>query len=324
LHDSTTDLLWLRLHRITYEAQGIHAFELRLPSGAGLPPFSPGAHIDLHLGNGMVRSYSLCNCAEERHRYLVCVNRDRAGRGGSAFVHDALRVGDVLPVAAPRNNFALDESAAHTLLIAGGIGITPLWCMVQRLETLGRPWTLHYCARSQAHAALLAPIRALAQRSAVGQLHLHFDDAMPGRFLDLPALVAGASEDTHLYCCGPLPMLEAFENATAALPGERVHVEYFSAKAPPDTTGGFQVQLAGSGRVLGVPAGCTILDVLLEAGVEVPYSCREGVCGTCETRVLAGVPDHRDLVLTAQEMQANQVMMVCCSGSRTPLLVLDL
>jgi vanillate O-demethylase ferredoxin subunit len=317
------DLMPLQLRAIRYEADGIHSFEFRHADGAALPAFAAGSHIDLHLGNGMVRSYSLCNPQTETHRYVVGVNRDRASRGGSAFVHHQLRTGDMVTVAVPRNNFALAEDAPHSVLIAGGIGITPLWCMVQRLDSLGRSWELHYCARSHAGAAFLDDLRALKAASTHGQLHLHFDDRMQGALLDLRQVVASAREGSHFYCCGPLPMLAAFEDATAGLPPPQVHVEYFAAKEAPSTTGGFQVELARSGKVLDVPAGKTILDAMLEAGIDVPYSCLEGVCATCETRVLGGVPDHRDLVLSKEEQASNTVMMICCSGSKTPKLVLD-
>jgi ferredoxin-NADP reductase len=313
----------LRLHAIRYEAEGISSFEFRAIEAGALPAFTAGAHIDLHLSSGLVRSYSLCNAQDESHRYVVAVNRDRASRGGSAFVHGQLRVGDIVAVAGPRNNFVLSEDAAHSVLVAGGIGITPLWCMVQRLESIGRAWTLHYCARSHASAAFLEHVRALKAASAHGELHLHFDDANQGRPVDLAGVVASAPAASHFYCCGPLPMLDAFEAATAGLPCAQVHLEYFAAKEPASTAGGFRIELAQSGKVLDVPAGKSILDVMLEAGVDVPYSCLEGVCATCETRVLSGVPDHRDLVLTKDEQASNTVMMVCCSGSRTPTLVLD-
>ncbi|MBV7482626.1 PDR/VanB family oxidoreductase [Bordetella sp. BOR01] len=317
------ELLALQLRAIRYEAEGVSSFEFRHADGGTLPAFTAGAHIDLHLGNGLVRSYSLCNSPDESHRYVIGVNRDRTSRGGSAFVHERLRVGDRLAASVPRNNFPLAHGAAYSVLVAGGIGITPLWCMAQRLEALGRAWELHYCARSEASAAFLDGIRALAARSRHGRLHPHFDDRMQGRLLDLDAVIAGAPGDAHFYCCGPVAMLHAFERCTAGLSPAQVHVEYFAAQAPASTEGGFKVELARSGKVLDVPAGKTILDVLLEAGVDVPYSCLEGVCATCETRVMAGVPDHRDLVLTKEEQASNNVMMVCCSGSRTPVLVLD-
>lgn len=313
----------VRLKVIRYEAQGISSFELRPMPGRELAPFTAGAHIDVHLPNGLMRNYSLCNAQSESHRYVIGVNRDPNSRGGSRFMHETLHVGDVLTIGAPRNNFALAEDAEHTVLIAGGIGITPLWCMIQRLEELGRSWELHYSARNRQSAAFLDELRALGEQ-ARSRLHLNFDAESGGQFLDLRAIVAHGPPGAHLYCCGPLPMLDAFEQATAQLAPERVHREYFAAKDAPDTSGGFAVELAKTGRTLVVPAGKTILDTLLDEGIDVPYACGEGICATCETRVLAGIPDHRDLVLSPDEQAANDRMMICCSGAKSDKLVLDL
>ncbi|CAN5343979.1 PDR/VanB family oxidoreductase [soil metagenome] len=317
------DLLALQLRAIRYEAAGVSSFEFRHPDGGALPGFKAGSHIDLHLSNGMVRSYSLCNAEGETHRYVVGVNRDPAGRGGSAFVHERLRVGDMVSVGSPRNNFALDETAGHSVLVAGGIGITPLWCMAQRLDAIGRYWTLCYAARRHSGAAFLDAVRELVATSRHGKLSLHFDDQANGKHLDLASIVAGAPAGSHFYCCGPIPMLGAFEQATSALPPAQVHVEYFAAKEAPSTAGGFKIELARSRKTLDVPPGKTILDVMLEAGIPVSYSCLEGVCATCETKVLSGECDHRDLVLTKEEQASNTVIMVCCSGSKSPVLVLD-
>ncbi|MBN9429915.1 MAG: oxidoreductase [Burkholderiales bacterium] len=318
------ELLPVQLRAIRYEAEGISTFEFRSTGAQPLPPFTAGAHIDLHLASGLVRSYSLCNSQDESDRYVVGVNRDRNSRGGSRLMHDTLKVGTVLNISAPRNNFPLDETAPHSMLIGGGIGITPMLCMLRRLESLGRPWTLHYCARNRASAAFVDELTALQAGSKVGTLHLHFDDESNGQFLSLQKVVAEAPAGAHFYCCGPLPMLAAYEEATRDLPPGRMHVEYFSAKEAPSTSGGFVVELANSGKTIEVPEGKTILDMLLDAGVDVPYSCMEGVCASCETRVIEGVPDHRDLVLTKEEQASNKVMMVCCSGSKSPKLVLDL
>lgn len=310
--------LRLRVKSATWEAPGIISYELRAPDGAPLPPFTAGAHIDLHLANGLIRSYSLVNPQAERQRYVIAVQKDRATRGGSKWVHEQLRVGDLVTVSAPRNNFPLAEEAPHSVLFAGGIGITPIMSMLERLTTLGRSWELHYCARTRAGAAF---VERLAGRPEV---RFNFDEEPGGALLDIAAIVRGARPGTHFYCCGPLPMLETFEAITASLAPERVHVEYFAAKEPPAHAGGFTVVLAKSGREIAIPAGKTILDALLEAGVEVPYSCKEGVCGTCETRLLEGVADHRDLILTKEEHAANRSMMICCSGAKSERLVLDL
>ena len=313
----------LRVKRISYEAERINAYELTDPMGGELPPFTAGGHIDLHLRNGLIRSYSLLNDQSERSRYVIAVNKDGASRGGSAYVHDTLRVGDLVTVSHPRNNFPLHENAEHSVLIAGGIGITPLLSMVQRLESLGRSWELHYAARSKVAAAFLDDIRAI-KPGIDEHLHADFDDERAGKVFDLAAIVNKAPAHAHLYCCGPVPMLEAFENASAARPADHVHVEYFQAREAPALEGGFEVRLAKSGRTLAVEPGKTILDTILDAGLPANFACSEGICGTCETRVLEGQPDHRDQFLSDEEKAANKTIMICCSGSKSPMLVLDL
>jgi tetrachlorobenzoquinone reductase len=311
-------LMQVRVKRISYEAQSINSYELVVPAGGDLAPFTAGSHIDLHLPNGMIRSYSLVNDPSECHRYVIAINKDTASRGGSRHIHETLRAGDLITISHPKNNFLLEESAAHTILIAGGIGITPLLSMIRRLGAFGRSCELHYAARTRAAAAFLDELKALGPR-----LHLHVDEET-GRILDLPAIVRSAPAGAHLYCCGPVPMLEAFEAATADRPSAQVHVEYFTAREKPAVEGGFQVKLARSNRTITVEPGKTILNALLDAGVHVNYACTEGVCGTCETRVIEGVPDHRDLFLGKEEQAANTTMMICCSGSKSGTLVLDL
>ncbi len=313
----------LRVRSATWEADGIHSYELRHPDGAELAPFTAGSHIDLHLPTGAVRSYSLINSQDERRRYVIAVQRDRASRGGSSWVHDRLKIGEQITVAGPRNNFPLAEDAGSSLFIAGGIGITPLWCMIQRLTALGRPFELYYCVRTRQEAALFEPLQQAAQRQGA-KIVFNFDGEPGGKLLDIQAVIDAATPTTHLYCCGPLPMLGAFEEATKDLPRERVHLEYFTAKEAPAAAGGFTVVLARTGKSFVIAPGKTILETLLDAGVPVPSSCLEGVCGTCETKVLEGVPDHRDVVLTEAERQANKTMMICCSGCKGDKLVLDI
>ncbi len=321
---SQSDAITVTVASIRRETEAISIFDLRpADAGALLPPFEAGAHIDFHLPNGMIRNYSLLNAQGEQHRYVVGINRDANSRGGSRHLHEAVRAGDVLHISAPRNNFRLDETAPHSVLIAGGIGITPLWAMVQRLSSIGRTWTLHLCARSRKHAALVAELAALSSRPGCA-LHLHFDDEQAGARVDLTAIVDAEPAGTHFYCCGPIPMLEAFEKAAGRRPSAEVHVEYFAAKGAPDRAGGFDVVLARSDRVLRIEAGNTILDTLLKAGLDVPHSCCEGVCGTCLVKVLEGEPDHKDLVLSRSEQAANDQMLICCSGSKSPRLVLDM
>jgi ferredoxin-NADP reductase len=310
--------LSLRIISATWEAPNIVSYELRAPDGGELPAFTAGAHIDITLPNGLVRSYSLLNPQSERHRYVIAVQKDRASRGGSKWVHENFRAGDLVTVNGPRNNFPLDEAAAKSILIAGGIGITPILSMVERLGAIGRDWELVYCSRKRAGTAFLERLQAKPQ------VRFNFDEEPGGRMLDVAAVVRAAPAQAHFYCCGPLPMLEAFEQATKDLPRERVHVEYFTAKAPPAVEGGFTIVLAKSGLTLSVAPGKTILDTLRDNGFDTPFSCTEGVCGTCETRVLEGVPDHRDLILTEAERASNKTILICCSGSKSDKLVLDL
>jgi ferredoxin-NADP reductase len=314
------DLWKLRVKRISYEAESINSYELVLPEGGNLAPFTAGSHIDLHLQNGMIRSYSLVNDQSERNRYVIAVNKDATGRGGSSFVHNTVKPGDIVTVSPPRNNFALNEETQCSVLIAGGIGITPLMSMIRRLETLARPWTLSYAARTRKAAAFLGDLAAIRPDN----LHLDFDDERAGQLFDLAAAVAKAPPHAHLYCCGPVPMLEAFEKVTAGRPAGHVHVEYFQAKQVAALEGGFEVKLARSNRTIAVEAGKSILDAVLDAGVPANYACTEGVCGTCETRVIEGIPDHRDLFLSPEEQAANKTIMICCSGSKSGTLVLDL
>lgn len=308
----------LRLTAIRYVAKDTHTFEFRRPNGGALPPVEPGAHIDLHLANGMMRQYSLTTVEGADSAYIVGIKRDRASRGGSIWIHDNLKVGQIVKIGGPRNNFPLNEDAPHSVLVAGGIGITPIRCMAQRLMARGKPWSMYYSSRERAEAAFLDELAARPE------VTLHFDAEANGKFLDMKAIVANAPAGAHFYCCGPLPMLAAFEEATKDLPPEQVHVEYFSAKESAATEGGYTVSLQKSGKEFLIPEGKSILQVLREAGLDVTYSCEEGVCGACETVVIAGTPDHRDNILTDAERKASKTMMICCSGSKSERLVLDL
>jgi tetrachlorobenzoquinone reductase len=309
------------LKSITFEADRINSYTLQAADGGPLPAFTAGAHIDLHLGPDLVRSYSLTNDPAERERYVIAVKQEPDGRGGSAFVHNRLKVGDVLSISAPRNNFAFDEGDHRSIFVAGGIGVTPILSMLRRATALGRRWILHYASRTRRDAAFLQHIRELASGNEVNAV---FDHEAGGVPLDLAAIAAAASDGTHLYCCGPLPMLEAFKAATRSKPSRIVHLEYFSTDQEAATEGGFEVRLAKSGRTIAIAPGKTILAALLDAGIPVSYACSEGTCGTCETRVIDGVPDHRDVYLTDDEHAENRQIMICCSGSKSAVLVLDL
>lgn len=309
--------LTLRVSAIRYAAHETVLLDLERADGEPLPACEPGAHVTLHLPNGLVRQYSLVEHGAAPHRYVVGVKRDAASRGGSRYIHDQLRVGTMLPVEPPRNNFPLDEAAPHTVLVAGGIGITPLYCMARRLRALGRPFELHYAVRTRDDVAFARELAGWPE------LRLHVD-AEAGRVLHVAAVVAAAPANAALYCCGPGPMLAAFEAATATLPPAQVHVEYFTPKQAAANSGGFSVELARSGRTIEVKTGTSLLEALRTAGVTVQSSCESGVCGACETKVLEGVPDHRDSILSEAERASNRTMMICCSGARSDRLVLDL
>jgi len=309
------------VHTLRHEAEGIISVELRPWGDTVFAPFEAGSHIDLHLPNGLVRSYSLLNAPSDQGRYVVGILRDRASRGGSRYVHEQLRVGTQLQISQPRNNFALDTRASHSVLVAGGIGITPIYCMFRQLLALGRSAELIYCARSRAEAALVDEISGLGAK-----VLYHFNDEKGG-LPDLASYLAGRPADTHFYCCGPTPMLDAFEQTCERLGYPHAHIERFTAAevaASEDAQDSYSVELSKSGKTVSVEPGLNLLDVLLEAGCDIEYSCREGVCGSCETRVLEGDVDHRDGVLTKAERAANKSMMVCVSGCKSRRLVLDL
>ncbi|SPB13933.1 ferredoxin [Caballeronia novacaledonica] len=306
----------MRVTAIRYAADDINVYEIRRPDNAALPRVEPGAHIDVHMPSGLMRQYSLVTADGDERAYLIGIKRDRMSRGGSRFMHEQLRVGQMLDIGGPRNNFPLCETASHTVLIAGGIGITPIWCMAQRLMRLNRSFELHYACRERREAAFLDTLTALPQA------HLHFDSE-ERRVLDIAAIVGNAPADAHFYCCGPQPMLAGYEAATASVDSERVHIEYFAPRAAAACEGGFVVQLHRTGQQFEVPQGKTILQVLREAGVSAPYSCEEGICGACQVDVIEGTPDHRDSVLSEREQVAGDVMLICCSGSKSERLVID-
>ena len=311
------------VHTLKYEAQDIISVELRPMQGEALPAFEAGAHIDLHLPGGLVRSYSLANDSSERHRYVLGILKDKASRGGSRAVHEQLRVGMALTISPPRNNFPLHEEADHSVLIAGGIGITPILSMAQRLQALGRSFEVIYLARSRSAAAFIDTLSALAC-----PVQWHFDNEAGGP-PDLKALLTQRSPtgNTHYYACGPAQMLDAFEKACTELTYANAHIERFAAvevKAANDARQQFTVQLRKSQKTFEVTADTSLHKQLLSLRVNVPFSCEEGICGSCETRVLEGTPDHRDMVLSASEQASNQVMMVCVSGCKSERLVLDL
>ena len=312
----------LLLRQIRLEACGTASFELADPEGHLLPSFTAGAHVDIQIPGGPRRSYSISSPPGERSHYRITVKRDPSSRGGSAWLHEHARVGMRLQVHGPRNHFELDEGAPHSVLVAGGIGITPLLPMICRLAELGRPWSLHYSARSAEEMAFDSELQQLQARSG-GELRRYLT-AGGGERMDLPTLVGEAPAGAHFYCCGPAPLIDAFLAATSQCPSSRVHYERFSATQAADLGGGYALELARDGRRITVPAGQSMLDALLDAGLDLPYSCTQGICGSCRVGVLDGQPEHRDECLSEQERAGNRVVIPCCSGAATPVLLLDL
>ncbi len=321
---STAPTLQVRVARKAVEALDIVTLELVAANGQALPAFSAGSHIDVQLPNGITRQYSLCNDPQETHRYQIGVLRDAASRGGSAAVHDLVKEGDVLTISAPRNHFGLAHEAKKHLLLAGGIGVTPILCMAERLANTGTDFEMHYATRAPERTAFRQRIAASAFASRV---QFHHDNGDAAQKLDLQQLLGRPETGTHLYVCGPKGFMDAVLNTArgAGWPEAQIHYEFFGAEvAKSDSDASFEIKLASSGRIVMVPRDQTVVQALAAAGVDIMMSCEQGVCGTCLTRVLEGVPDHKDSYLTPEEQAANDQFTPCCSRSKTPQLVLDL
>lgn len=309
----------LLVKQMTWEADGVLSLSLVHPDGKPLPEWTPGAHIDLTLRGALVRQYSLCGDPADETSYRVAVLREQAALGGSEYVHEGLRPGHRLEVEGPRNNFSF-LPAERYVFVAGGIGITPILAMVQAAEARGVDWELWYGGRRKDSMAFLDELSAYGAK-----VHVVPEDEC-GR-LDLPAILAAPEAGTLVYCCGPEPLLAAVEAQTIGWPEGSLQLERFKAReieVDPDGEQPLTVDCHRSGRTVEVAPGCSVLDALESAGVSVPSSCRDGICGSCETRVLDGTPDHRDSLLSAAEQAAGRSMMVCVSRARTPRLVLDL
>ena len=313
----------VKVVRKAREADEIFSFELASVDGKPLPPFSAGSHIDVQVGPSLVRQYSLCNDPNENHRYQIAVLRDPNSRGGSVAVHDTIQEGDVITISEPRNHFPLTPAKKY-LLFAGGIGITPILCMAERLAQADADFELHYCTRSPERTAFKERIGA---SSFANRVRFHFDSGPPDQKLDLEAVLGTVTVDTHLYVCGPAGFID-FLTGTAKekeVPSGHVHFEFFGG-APLDTSGDqeFEVKIASSGKTYVIPADKSVVKVLGEHDVSIPVSCEQGVCGTCVTRVLEGTPDHRDLYFTDEEQAKNDQFTPCCSRAKSRILVLDL
>ncbi|MFC5289556.1 PDR/VanB family oxidoreductase [Actinokineospora guangxiensis] len=300
-------------------ADGVVELTLRSPDGRDLPPWAPGAHIDIVLGDGLVRQYSLCGDPAERSVLQVAVLREPASRGGSAYVHERLAIGDAVEVRGPRNHFAL-AGARRYIFIAGGIGITPIVPMIAAAAAAGAEWHLFYGGRTRTSMAFAD---VLEDRHPDNVSIQPQDEA---GILDLLEILADPAPDVAVYCCGPEPLLAAVEAECARWPQGALHLERFVAKpgAAEGPSRSFEVELAQSGLTLTVPEHRSILEVVSAAGVDVYSSCQEGTCGTCEVGVLSGTPDHRDSILGPTEREEGQAMMICVSRAVSARLVLDI
>ena len=308
----------MRVAEVRRVAADVVCIDLKAADRRPLEAFEPGAHVDLYAPNGALRQYSLCGDPRDTSRYTIAVKREPAGRGGSTSMHDDVEEGTAMGMQGPRNFFPLARDAAHHLFIAGGIGITPIRAMILALEHAGASWELHYCARSEAHAAFFPELATLGGI----RVKPYFSEAP---LLDARALLREVAPGTHVYCCGPEALMKAVGAAGAHWPEGALHFEWFAApKQEWPENRAFTVELARSGLTLEVPATRTILQVVREQGIDVTSACEEGVCGTCETRILEGEAEHRDVLLTPAEREAGKTMMICISRAKTPKLVLDL
>ncbi|AZW33122.1 2Fe-2S iron-sulfur cluster-binding domain protein [Bordetella bronchiseptica GA96-01] len=308
-------------------ARDVCVLELESLDGEPLPAYAPGAHVDVHVGNGISRQYSLCRYGGPAARYQIAVLREPASRGGSQAVHDGLDVGDVIEIGAPRNLFALADADGPSLLLAGGIGITPILCMAESLAARGGRFALHYCGRSRERMAFLDRLQApgLAARA-----HIHTDDGPPAQRLDIAQVLARQEPGAHLYVCGPGGFIEAViaQAREQGWDDARIHYERFSNPPGSDAAvagdEGFEVQLSSSGEVFAVGKDESVVQALARHGVFVETSCEQGICGTCLLRVLDGEPDHRDMYLSDDEKRRNDQFLPCCSRARSKRLVLGL
>ena len=316
----------VRVDSIKQEATDIRSYRLINPQGGELPEFAAGAHIDVHLENGLIRQYSISGPAWERHSYVIGVLLEHPGTGGSQFVHKNVKEGDYLEISEPKQMFKLNPNAQRHLLIAGGIGIVPILSMVYTLERSKADYTVHYCTKSPEATAFKDDIEQLVKH---GNLVFHFDGGNPADGLDLNETLKDYTDGTHLYYCGPLGMMNAAAKASEHWPSGTVHYELFSPEglepSKSELTGeeqSFDVRIASTGMTYSVPSDKSIVEVLRENGLEIDTSCEDGFCGTCMTRYLDGEPEHRDQVLDEEDHE--EFVLICCARSRTPELLLDL
>lgn len=312
----------VKVTRRQAQGQDVVVLDLSVTDGETLPSFSAGAHVDVHLPDGLVRQYSLAGDPGERRYYRLGILKDPNSRGGSVAVHEQLQEGTEVTIGMPRNHFPLEMTAPHSILAGGGIGITPMIAMAHQLHAAGKSFELHYCARSRASAAFLDE---LASSAFAAHVRLHFDDEGAAGRLDLPSVIEAAAASSHLYVCGPAGFMDSVIAGAGSLglPASQIHKEYFQVKA--DAGGeAFDVVARKSGQRVRVQDGQSIVDALAGAGIKITVSCEQGVCGTCLCDVIEGIPDHRDVYLTDEEKADNDQILLCCSRSKSGTLVLDL
>ncbi|HZX17802.1 MAG TPA: PDR/VanB family oxidoreductase [Pseudomonas sp.] len=315
------ELLNVVVHKRELQGDGVVVIDLLLKNGGNLPAFEAGAHVDVHLPSGHTRQYSLCGDPANAAIYRLGVLKDPQSRGGSVGVHDALHEGVAVDISYPRNHFPLDLTAHRSILIGGGIGVTPLLAMAYALKAQGKTFELHYCGRSRSRSAFLDE---LERSDFADVVFTHFDDE-PESKLNLETVLGQAQEGTHLYTCGPSGFMDWVINTalTAGYPDTQIHREYFQADV--DNSGAsFEVVAARSGKTVTVEEGQSILQALAGVGIDIEISCEQGVCGTCLCDVIEGEPDHRDVYFTEDEKAANDAILVCCSRSKSAKLVLDI
>ncbi|MGP5931235.1 PDR/VanB family oxidoreductase [Corynebacterium glyciniphilum] len=319
MSDLCTIPVMIRSMRV--EAEGVLSLELIRTDGSDLPEWTPGAHVDVAVGDGLIRQYSLCSDPADTSHYRIGVLREVVGRGGSRHVHDVLRPGHEVMMSEPRNNFEVSDNGKPLTLIAGGIGITPILAMARAAATTGREFRLYYGGRSRASMAFLDELADLS-----GELTVTSDDREG--VLDLDTILDGAdSGEREVYVCGPGGLLDAVEKRADGWPAGTFHCERFVARTiepPPEGEREFTVRCIDSDVEVNVPVGRTIMEQLEAAGIDVPHSCREGTCGTCETDIIAGVPDHRDSLLSSEERESGETMLICVSRAKTDVLELEI
>lgn len=315
--------LLVKVSRRVHMAIGIDAFEfVAANEQIKLPQYEAGAHIDVHLPGGMIRQYSLCSRPDQDQVYRVAVLLDENGRGGSRAMHDTVHPGDLVTIGSPRNAFRLQSKDRPIYLLAGGVGITPILAMAYELQASGTSFEMHYFGRSRNRLAFLPE---LEQGRFAAKVSLHLDDQMPGTGSPLDEVLGKTSHDSEIYACGPAGFLHRIKELLETRDGPKpnFHYESFAPIQSSTDNSTFEVNFSGSGRRVVVGPAETIVEAARRVGVDIPISCEQGICGTCLTQVLEGLPDHRDMFLTLEEHDRNDQMTPCCSRSFSSSLTLN-